>query len=79
MNLYTALESLTEMGSRLFTLFLVVPAKLMSCKMQRPLTAPAGLEGRTRFSIIQEKNIIIINNLFRSKVMRSQIRSSWIS
>lgn len=54
-NLYTAPELLTEMGRRLFTLFLVVPARLMSCKIQRPHTGPAGLEGRSRSSIIQEK------------------------
>lgn len=73
-NLYTVLQLLTEMGRRIFTLLLVVPARPMSCKMQRPHTALAGLEDRSRSSIIQEKNII--NNLFRSKVLDSEVRSS---
>lgn len=54
-NLYTVLELLTEMARRIFTQFLVVPARLMSCKMQRPHTVLARLEGRSRSSIIQEK------------------------
>lgn len=54
-NLYTALEVLAEMGSRLFTQFLGVPARLMCYEMQRPHTAPVGLEGRSRFSTTQEK------------------------
>lgn len=54
-NLYTALELLTEMGRRLFTLFLVVPARLMGYKMQKPHAVPAGLEGTCIFNIIQEK------------------------
>lgn len=55
MNLYTALELLTEMGRRLFTLFLVIPARLMNYKIQKPHAVPAGLEVICIVSIIQEK------------------------
>ena len=54
MNACAALEVLTEMGRRLCTLCLAVPARLVRYMMQRPHSAPAGLEGTNSFSTIQE-------------------------